>query len=228
MCTVIWWLHVHVALQWNKYVQCGRHVCSGAYANNVKCRLCSTYGHIVDCSDFTWHLYIDIVVSCLCSGETAWLLLRSPKTELFCVNKAILMRWSWNGWPLGGDFGEETGQWLMTSMKTEFFDLVESHPGDDLTVADQLVSGDTEGRESALFLLRCSYDRAVQVGRFLLWRWSWNACSSVTLGKRLCLFIVKVSWDTEHFELVELYSEDGLPMADHLVVTLRDRLSSCC
>ena len=24
-------------MQWDIYVQCGRHICSGAYANNVKC-----------------------------------------------------------------------------------------------------------------------------------------------------------------------------------------------
>ena len=24
-------------VQWDIYMQCGRHICSGAYANNVKC-----------------------------------------------------------------------------------------------------------------------------------------------------------------------------------------------
>ena len=26
-----------VVVQWDKYVQCGRHICSGTFANNVKC-----------------------------------------------------------------------------------------------------------------------------------------------------------------------------------------------
>ena len=39
-------------MQWDKYVQCGRHICSGAYANNVKCMYTSAPGHIVDCSEF--------------------------------------------------------------------------------------------------------------------------------------------------------------------------------
>ena len=38
----------------------------------------------------------------------------------------------------------------------------------------------------------------------LLWRWSWNDHSLMTLGKRLCMFIVQVPWETEFFELVVL------------------------
>ena len=41
-----------------------RHICSGAYANNVKCMYTSVSSHIVDCSGSTRGMYTDIVVSC--------------------------------------------------------------------------------------------------------------------------------------------------------------------
>ena len=34
------------------HVLCGRHFCSGTFANNVKCMFTSVSGHIVDCSEF--------------------------------------------------------------------------------------------------------------------------------------------------------------------------------
>ena len=33
-------------------MQCGKHTCSGVYANDVKCMYTSVSGHIVDCSEF--------------------------------------------------------------------------------------------------------------------------------------------------------------------------------
>ena len=30
-------------------VQCGRHICSKVYANNMKCMYMSASGHIIDC-----------------------------------------------------------------------------------------------------------------------------------------------------------------------------------
>ena len=36
------------------YMQCGMHICSGAYANNVKCMHTSASCHIVDCSELMW------------------------------------------------------------------------------------------------------------------------------------------------------------------------------
>ena len=48
----------------------------------------------------------------------------------------------------------------------------------------------------------------------LLLRWSWKGHSSVILGKiQLGTFIVQVCWETEPYEIVELYSEDGLEKA---------------
>ena len=38
-------------VQWNIYVQCGRHICSGPYASKVECMYTSASGHIVDCSE---------------------------------------------------------------------------------------------------------------------------------------------------------------------------------
>ena len=41
-----------------------------------------------------------------------------------------------------------------------------------------------------------------------------------TLGERLSIVSVELSWDTEHFELKGLSLGDGLEMANHSVVTL--------
>ena len=38
-----------VLVQWNVYVQCGRHICSGAYIVNVECMYTSAPGHTFDC-----------------------------------------------------------------------------------------------------------------------------------------------------------------------------------
>ena len=78
-------------------MRCDRHICSGVYANNVKCIYTSALGHNVDCNDFTWGIYTEIIVLYLCGGKTVWLLLRSSRIELFRVSKAILGRWSWKG-----------------------------------------------------------------------------------------------------------------------------------
>ena len=37
-----------VEVQGDMYVQCGRHICSGAYASNVEYMYNSASGHIVD------------------------------------------------------------------------------------------------------------------------------------------------------------------------------------
>ena len=47
------------------------------------CMHTSAPGHIVDSSEFIWGIYTDIVGSYLYRGETAWLLLRFPVTEVF-------------------------------------------------------------------------------------------------------------------------------------------------
>ena len=35
-----------VRMQWEKYMQCGRHICSGAYVNNVKYMYTSAVKHL--------------------------------------------------------------------------------------------------------------------------------------------------------------------------------------
>ena len=37
-----------VAVKWDIHVEFGRHICSGAYVNNVKCIYTSDCGHTVD------------------------------------------------------------------------------------------------------------------------------------------------------------------------------------
>ena len=66
VCAVMWGLHVdhiifavgHTCLMWQAYFL-------GTYANNVEWKYTSTCGHIVDCSEFIWGIYTDIVVWCL-------------------------------------------------------------------------------------------------------------------------------------------------------------------
>ena len=51
-CTNLVFIYTTIAVQWNIYEQCSRHICSGSYASNVKCMFTSVPGHIIDCSDF--------------------------------------------------------------------------------------------------------------------------------------------------------------------------------
>ena len=57
------------AVQFNIYEECGRVICSQAYANSVKRMYTSASGHTVDCSEFICSIYIDIVVSHLHMGD---------------------------------------------------------------------------------------------------------------------------------------------------------------
>ena len=47
-------------MQCDIYVQCGRHICSGAYTNDVKCMYTSAAGYTVHCSEFIEGIYTDI------------------------------------------------------------------------------------------------------------------------------------------------------------------------
>ena len=47
------------------YVPCGRHICSGPYASNEEYMYTSASGHSVECIEFIWGTYTDIVVSYL-------------------------------------------------------------------------------------------------------------------------------------------------------------------
>ena len=51
-----------VVVHWDMCVQCGRHICSGAYANNVKCMCSSVHGHVVDCGEVIQGFYTDIIM----------------------------------------------------------------------------------------------------------------------------------------------------------------------
>ena len=61
---------------------------------------------------------------------------------------------------------------------------------------------------SSVVLWRCLemarqffHERALSVGRIKLVRWPWNYHLSEILGKRVCTFTVKLSWDAEVFIL---------------------------
>ena len=59
------------------YVQYGMHICSRAYANNVKCMCTRVAGHIVDCSGFIGGIYAYGKVSCGCKLIDIWFFLCS-------------------------------------------------------------------------------------------------------------------------------------------------------
>ena len=44
------------------HLQCGMHIYSGAYANNVKCMYITVPAHIVDCNRFIGGIYTDTEV----------------------------------------------------------------------------------------------------------------------------------------------------------------------
>ena len=44
-------------------MECGRHICQGAYANNVKSMYMIAADYIVDCTEFIWGIYPDVIVS---------------------------------------------------------------------------------------------------------------------------------------------------------------------
>ena len=53
MCKVMWGVYVDCSSNAvDMYGHYGRHICSGAYANNVKCMNTSVPGHSVDSSEF--------------------------------------------------------------------------------------------------------------------------------------------------------------------------------
>ena len=39
-------------MQWDIHMQCGRHICSGAYVINVKCMYTSACGDFIDYIEF--------------------------------------------------------------------------------------------------------------------------------------------------------------------------------
>ena len=50
-----------VVMQVNIDVQCGRHIFSGAFANNVKCMYTSVCGYTVHSSDFMRGIYSSVM-----------------------------------------------------------------------------------------------------------------------------------------------------------------------
>ena len=59
----MWGLHVECSFsaEWDIHVQYDRHICSGTYTKDVKCMYTSAHSHIVDCIEFIWGKYTDIV-----------------------------------------------------------------------------------------------------------------------------------------------------------------------
>ena len=63
----MWGLYVdYIGMHWDMYMQCGRHICSGIYVNNVKSRYANGPGHIIDYIEFIWDILTD---SCVISAH---------------------------------------------------------------------------------------------------------------------------------------------------------------
>ena len=56
-------MYMTVLVQWDIHLRCGRHICSGVYANNVKHMYSGVPDCTFDCNKFKWGKYADIVVS---------------------------------------------------------------------------------------------------------------------------------------------------------------------
>ena len=50
-------------MQWNIYIQCGRHICLMEYTNNVKCVYTSVLSHIIDFSGLMLGIYLHELIS---------------------------------------------------------------------------------------------------------------------------------------------------------------------
>ena len=61
MCTVMWGPYTDCNSNAVELPKCGRHVCLGAYANNVKCAYTPASGHIIDHSEFISDIYNETV-----------------------------------------------------------------------------------------------------------------------------------------------------------------------
>ena len=57
----MWGLYVdHSSYAVGHMCNLGGHICSEAYANNVKCMFTITCGHIIDCSEFIWDMCMQV------------------------------------------------------------------------------------------------------------------------------------------------------------------------
>ena len=45
-------MYTAVELQWDMNLQCGKHICLGAYVINMECMYTNTSGHIINCIEF--------------------------------------------------------------------------------------------------------------------------------------------------------------------------------
>ena len=120
--------------------------------------------------------------------------------------------WSLNTW-------EETAWTLFRSPKTELFKFIQLTSGCSLEISGHsivLLQTDCTGTVEVF------HDRALLVNRVIL-RWlSWNGrlVGSDTRERGTPQSLLN-SWETELLKLVEIYLEDFLELAGHLVVTLR-------
>ena len=63
ICAVMWGLYVDYSSSAVEHIQCGMHICLGAYANDVNYMYTRVPVHIVDCPGFMGGIYIGLEVS---------------------------------------------------------------------------------------------------------------------------------------------------------------------
>ena len=61
-----------VEVQWDMFVKCIRHICSGIYASNVKCMDAGGSGHIIDCIEFFFFFLSFFLYICFGNVTPLW------------------------------------------------------------------------------------------------------------------------------------------------------------
>ena len=84
------YMQTAVVVQWYINMPYDRNICSGEYVNNVKCMYTSDCGHFVDCIEFIWCIYSNIVVSYVCM---MWLAYVWHLRFIFIVATCMFIAW---------------------------------------------------------------------------------------------------------------------------------------
>ena len=122
------------------------------------------------------------------------------------IGIVLLGRWLWNG---------HLSMTLEKTLHIHFsglpgcrvFKLVDYHSEDSFEMPSKVKLG----KEFCMFIFwGLPGHRILQVNRVLFRRWPWSGHSGVTLGKRHCLVLVLVFWDSELIETLHVYYS-GLP-----------------
>ena len=115
-------------------------------------------------------------------------------------SRVILSGMSWNGRPFGGDIVGKDCQLPLRSPRIDLFESVELYSEESIEMPICQWHWGRYCTDSQV-----SSDRGLWVGKVIFRRWSLNGKWIGRCWERDCIFIIKVSQDTELFQMVELY-----------------------